>query len=134
MKAYHIKTSEEDGLFEYFDLHSIYIPETSNFNGAIVGFVAWKDKQGLVRVYNYEDYKKRVECIINKTKDYGEEVRGEVISEIDIPNKTVEAIASNYDNNQIKITKEFDKSTECLVGILSGPYRQRNFLEKILGL
>jgi len=137
MEAYHIKTvgGKEWLPFSHHELHAIYIPKTGEFYGKLVGFLDLRYKKGIIKEYNLETCRDMIGCIINNQKDFmGEEIKGEVISKFSIDIKKAKRIAKNYDEMFVSLTKEFDNSTKCLIGILSWEYRHRSLLEIILGV
>ena len=129
MKAYHLRTSEPDRHdptgFESFTLDSIYVPDRK----ILVGFINWHNMRGMI--LNYSNvYHNRAQAIAAGNT----EPMGKVISIRDLDSDVVDKIASNAHEAEIKITQEYDGSTEVLVGILSGKLRRRGFLERLLAI
>jgi hypothetical protein len=119
MESYHIRTSEPDkhdppGL-ESFTLDSIYVPDRK----VLVGFIKWSDMRG--KILNYSEiHHERAQAIVEGNKNG---VEGDIISKIDLKNNTIDQIASNVHESEIYTTREYDNSTDVLVGILSGELR-----------
>lgn len=123
MKAYHIKTNEQnDLLFEKFNLDSIYIPKRN----ILLCFAKLKNMEGILKNYGGRSsrYISQAEKIINGNKDG---VKGEIICKRNLEEEVVEKINQIQETvpcppqgKKIGLVEEFDNSTDCLIRILSG--------------
>jgi|GEM_PF-5231812 len=127
MKAYHLKTRASDSHdalgVEQYELNSIYVPEKQ----VLAGYILFGKNNGLIINYSKIQHE-RAQCIVEGNKN---DVRGDVISELDLSEDIVEKIFRTKNESEIKVTKQYDGSTDTLVGILSGEYHKRNLIEKI---